>query len=77
MLHPQKAGEHDPPPEAWGAGVTLYFLCDDARELYAEFVARGIDASPPETAFYGMTQVFVRDPDGWRLCFEHAEDAPD
>ena len=67
----QQATAEDPPAASWGRGMTLYFLCDDASEAYRQFQERGIDASPPTETFYHMNQVFVSDPDGYRLCFEN------
>lgn len=69
MLQQFCEGE-DPPASAWGKGVTLYIICDDADAIHAELRARDIEATNPETAFYGMRQTFVRDPDGYELCFE-------
>ncbi|MBI3465478.1 MAG: bleomycin resistance family protein, partial [Planctomycetes bacterium] len=37
-----------------------------------EFVARGLEVDPPKAAFYGMNQIFLRDPDGYELCFQSA-----
>ena len=55
-----------------GQGVELYIGCDDVDALHAEIVARGIDAKPPKTAYYGMRQLYVKDPDGYQLWFQHA-----
>lgn len=62
--------QEDGPVEGRGRGVTLYFLCDDADALYAEFVSRGVALEPPTTAYYGMRQLFVPEPDGYVVCFE-------
>ena len=51
--------------------IALFFLCDNVDALYDRFRSRGIDVAPPEEAFYAMRQVFVKDPDGRRICFEH------
>ena len=62
-------GEVPAPVE--GQAAELYILCDDARALHAEFVARGIQASEPEVMVYNMLQFRVTDPDGYPLWFEN------
>jgi len=32
--------------------------------------AHGFSLAPPKTAPYGMRQLYVRDPDGYVLCFQ-------
>lgn len=60
----------DGPTAGRGRGVGLYVICDDADRLYAEFTARGLALAPPTTAYYGMRQLTVPEPDGYYLCFE-------
>lgn len=67
----QQEGEDDPPLAVRGAGVTFYFICEDATSLYEQLTDRGIEATPPRVEFYGMNQTFVNDPDGYELCFEN------
>src|SRR5262249_37052462 len=52
-----------------GVGVSIYFICEDALQLYREFRTRGIDAQRP---FVGnaMWVAGVTDPDGYKLFFE-------
>ncbi|MEE9280774.1 MAG: hypothetical protein V3V67_11420 [Myxococcota bacterium] len=38
--------------------------------VYRETTSRGVHATKPETAFYGMNQTLATDPDGYVLCFE-------
>ena len=66
----QQADEEDGPPEGRGRGVSLYFICDDAENMYTELTARGLRIDPPRVARYGMKQVFVPEPDGYSVCFE-------
>lgn len=63
-------GEDAADGERPGRGVVLYFVCDDAEALHAEFASRGVAVSPPQVAYYGMRQLFVPDPDGYEVCFE-------
>ena len=68
----QQANEEDAPAASRGRGVVFFFQCNDAGTLHAELSSRGLPLSPPEAAFYGMNQVFVKDPDGYELCFQNA-----
>lgn len=67
----QQACEEDDPATDRGRGVALFFLCDDADALRAEFGAAGLPVDPPKVAFYGMNQLFLKDPDGYNLCFQN------
>jgi catechol 2,3-dioxygenase-like lactoylglutathione lyase family enzyme len=71
----QRADRDDGPPETWGRGVAIYFVCDDANGLYEEFSGRGLALGKPVVADYGMKQIFVPDPDGYTICFESPTDA--
>ena len=66
----QIAGGKVPPPVE-GQAAELYILCDDARALHAEFLARGIPATKPKLMEYDMLQFRVTDPDGYPLWFEN------
>ena len=66
----QQAEEEDPPKATWAKGVTIYFLCEDAEAVYRGVTDRGVRATRPKTAFYGMNQTVATDPDGYVLCFE-------
>jgi uncharacterized glyoxalase superfamily protein PhnB len=68
----QQACDEDGPAQGRGHGVGFFFHCDDVQPLFAEFSQRGLKLQPPQTAFYGMQQVFVRDPDGYEHCFQSA-----
>jgi uncharacterized glyoxalase superfamily protein PhnB len=49
----------------------LYFGCADVDGVYAELLAKGVAIHrPPEVAPYGMKQLYLRDPDGFGLCFQ-------
>lgn len=72
----QQTCEEDPPISECGQGVTLYFLCDDANEVFRRITAAGVQATEPADAFYGMNQTFVTDPDGYSLCFENRTTRP-
>ena len=71
----QQEDEEDGPAAQRGRGVALFFNCDDAEALHGELGANGLSLAPPELAFYGMNQVFVKDPDGYELCFQSARES--
>ncbi len=48
----------------------LYFGCPDVDAAYEQFRARGVEVDKPKVAPYGMKQVYLRDPDGYSLCFQ-------
>jgi len=51
--------------------IFLYFPCDDADETYRSLRDSGCAVNEPVTTFYGMRQLFISDPDGYQLCFQH------
>ena len=59
-----------------GEGVSIWFVCQDALELYHEFVSKGLDPAEP---FVGnnMWDVKIKDPDGYILHFESPTDVPE
>jgi catechol 2,3-dioxygenase-like lactoylglutathione lyase family enzyme len=48
----------------------FFFGCPDVDAAYAYLRERGVPAEPPKVADYGMKQLYVRDPDGYNLCFQ-------
>ena len=67
----EQACDEDGPTESRGRGVGFFFLCDDADVMHAELCAIGLRIAPPKIAFYGMKQLFLKDPDGYELCFQN------
>ena len=60
------------PPAAQGSeDTTLFFLCENVDAAYADLRAKPCQVRALETAFYGMRQMEVTDPDGFQLCFQH------
>ena len=50
--------------------ICIYFGCPDVDAAYEHIKEAGIDAEPPQVAPYGMKQLYVKDPDGYNLCFQ-------
>ena len=56
------------PAQELGGGVCLYFNCDDAIAVYRSLLGREVAVSEPQVG-NGMWEIFLRDPDGYRLSF--------
>lgn len=67
-------GERPVPPDparvAAHDDTGLYFACPDVDAAYEDLRARGVAVRTPQVAPYGMKQMYVRDPDGFLLCFQ-------
>ena len=65
-----------PDIEKFGEGVSIWFMCDDALEIYKQATSRGLKTSEP---FVGnkMWVVQLKDPDGFDIFFESATDVPE
>jgi glyoxylase I family protein len=48
----------------------LYFSCPDVDGAYQHLRAHGVEVEEPKVAPYGMKQLYVKDPDGYNLCFQ-------
>ena len=78
MLQEYPKGGHDAwtPQGKLGEGVTIYFQCRDALEIYRDVTRRGIRAAKPFVG-NGMWVTSLADPDGYKLDFESATDQPE
>lgn len=59
-----------------GLGTQIYFQCGDAVALYREFLARGVQVTEPQVG-NGNWEIFLRDPDGYKIAFCSPTDAPE
>jgi len=50
----------------------LYLGCRDVDAAYEELKANGLDVEKPKVAPYGMKQMYLKDPDGYVICFQWA-----
>jgi glyoxylase I family protein len=50
--------------------IWLYFSCPDVDAAYKELLNRGVQAEEPVVTYYGMKQMHLHDPDGYKLCFQ-------
>lgn len=55
------SGHHD---------VGLFIGCPDVDAAYEELLGKEIPVKKPVVTGYGMKQLYLRDPDGYGLCFQ-------
>ena len=67
---PRRPAAPDQRRNAVHKDTCLYFACPDVDAAYRHLRAKGIDVQEPNVAAYGMKQLYVRDPDGYNLCFQ-------
>jgi catechol 2,3-dioxygenase-like lactoylglutathione lyase family enzyme len=48
----------------------LFFGCPDVDAAYNDLRAKGASVREPAVTGYGMKQMYLRDPDGYALCFQ-------
>jgi len=69
-----EAGQRPPAPDparvAAHADTVLFFGCADLEGAYTRLRAKGLQVKEPSVAHYGMKQLNVTDPDGYKLCFQ-------
>jgi glyoxylase I family protein len=52
------------------ADTGLFFRCRDVDAAYSHLCDKGLSVEAPHVAPYGVKQLYVRDPDGYVLCFQ-------
>jgi glyoxylase I family protein len=67
---PNRPPARDPARIAAHHDTSIYFGCPDVDGAYAYLRAKGVRAQEPQTAPYGMRQLYLSDPDGYTLCFQ-------
>jgi glyoxylase I family protein len=50
--------------------TSFYIGAPDVDAVYAYLRGEGIDVKEPKVAHYGMKQLYLKDPDGYQLCFQ-------
>jgi glyoxylase I family protein len=56
--------------EAAHGDTGLFFGCPDIDSAYEELREKGVAVKQPRVAPYGMKQMYLKDPDGYELCFQ-------
>jgi glyoxylase I family protein len=69
--HDERPPAPDPARVRGHGDISLYFSTPDPDRVYAELREKGCTISEPTTTDYGMRQVSLKDPDGYRLFFVH------
>ena len=65
-----RPGVPEPKQIAAHQDTCLYFGCPDPDAAYSYLCEKGIRLKPPTVAPYGMKQLYLTDPDGYKLCFQ-------
>lgn len=65
-----RPAQPEPARVAAHGDTCLYFGSPDVDAVYSHLRERGIDVAEPKVAPYGMKQLYVKDPDGYALCFQ-------
>jgi glyoxylase I family protein len=60
----------DPSRVAAHADTALFIGCPDVDAAYEHLQGHGLSVAAPVVAPYGMKQLYVKDPDGFTLCFQ-------
>jgi glyoxylase I family protein len=66
----ERPAQPDPARIAAHRDTCLYFGCPDVDAAYRHLLEHGIDVEEPEIAPWGAKQLYLRDPDGYQLCFQ-------
>ena len=67
----ERPAEPDPARVAAHGDTILYFACDSVEEVRAYLRGKGWEADDPVSTYYGMRQLYAKDPDGYAVCFQH------
>ena len=52
----------------------LFIGCPDVDGAYDYLRGQGLDVSEPKIAWYGMKQMYLKDPDGFAICLQWKHD---
>jgi glyoxylase I family protein len=67
---PHRPPAPDPARVAAHDDTALFLGCRDLDAAYAYLCSKGLDLQKPKVAPYGMKQLWLKDPDGYTLCFQ-------
>ncbi len=56
--------------------TALFIGCPDVDGAHEHLRAHGVAVGAPVLTSYGMKQLYVKDPDGFTICFQWAADTP-
>ena len=67
----ERPPEEDRARAAAHGDIILYIGCDNVDAVHSELKAKGLSPEEPHDAPYGMRQMSLIDPDGYRIVFQH------
>jgi len=59
-----------------GGGISLYFRCDDVDAVVERLGDNTAVVKPLQTTWYGMKEIWLRDPDGWIVTLGCPDGSP-
>lgn len=62
--------QRDPTRQAAHGDTGLFFDCPNPDAVAEYLRGRGVTVSGPKDAPYGLRQLWMRDPDGYEVCFQ-------
>jgi glyoxylase I family protein len=71
----KRPAEPDASRRAAHEDTALFFYCPDVDAVFRLLTECGVTVKPPVTTRYGMRQLYLSDPDGYVLCFQHRVDS--
>jgi catechol 2,3-dioxygenase-like lactoylglutathione lyase family enzyme len=66
----ERPAEPEPERVEAHADTALFFGCPDLDGAYEHLLGIGVPAREPTITRYGMRQVWLEDPDGFRICLQ-------
>lgn len=66
----ERPDERDAEREKWHRDTCIYMGCLDPDAAYEYLLSKSIALDPPQTAYYGMRQLYLKDPDGFNLWYQ-------
>jgi len=69
---PDRPANPDPLRNTAHADTAIYFGLPDVEKMYDYLKSKGFASEPPQIAPYGMKQLYLKDPDGYTICFQWA-----
>lgn len=67
---PDRPAAPDPSRVAAHGDTALFIGCPDLDAAYVYLRGKGLDVKEPVVRDYGMKQLYLKDPDGYELCFQ-------
>jgi catechol 2,3-dioxygenase-like lactoylglutathione lyase family enzyme len=66
----ERPDQPDPARIAAHGDTCNYIGCPDVDAAFRHLRDKGLDINEPKVAWYGMKQLYLKDPDGFGICFQ-------